>query len=243
MQEAFGTFHIIYLVVTKTLIIVGAILAAKYCKTQKSKQILLFTVAATLLTVFIWNRISHAVVGKDARQLLPYSYCAMTSLLLSICTMVFYKNRNHPVFHCLFYIGLIGPIAAVIFPENILGVDSQIFAHRTISFFMHHSLLWLLSILLIVTKEFKPDWRKVHYFMLGLCVYIAFGLFQLQALNMEYSMEINKPFIADSILTWYFVGVVMALPLVLFIAVCYEYSPRIYEICRKRLLTDSNSKV
>ena len=226
MENAFELSHILYLVFSFALIAAGIFLIKRYCTTKRSIEIATFAAAGALLFAIVWNRIAHAVVGHDARQLMPYSYCSMTSLLLSIATLVFYKNRNHYIFHCLCYIGLIGPIAAVIFPGNILGVDSTFFAQRTLTFFFHHSLLLFLSILLLATGQFKPDWRRWWCFILGLCFYITFGLFQIQALHMEHSMEINKPFIDDTFLTWYFTGTILALPLMMIIACIYEYAPR-----------------
>jgi len=77
--------------------------------------------------------------------------------------------------------------------------------------------------------EFRPNWRRWWCCALGMCAYLTFGLFQIQALGMEHSMEINKPFIEDTFLTWYVGGPLIALPFMLGLALCWEYGPGLYK--------------
>ena len=232
MQKAFELSHILYMVFSIAIIIAVLIVIGKYCKTKRSKNIAIYITSALLLVVLLWNRISLAVLGDkyndpSALLLLPFSYCAFTNLFMPICAMIMYKNRNHNVFHCLVYISMIGGIATTIYPAMIVGVESTIFATRTLSGMLHHSLGLFLALLLIVTREFTPNWRKAWCWLLGCCVIITFGLFQIQALGMENSMEISKPFIDDSkFFTWYWGGPTIGLGFVLAFALAYEYIPK-----------------
>ena len=209
--------HILYIVITAILTVVGLILIKKFCKSQK---LAILIAAAALLVVFIWNRLSLAIVEKDALKLLPYSFCSLTSLLLSVLTLSM-KNRNHPVFHCVLYLAILGPILTFIYPAFVIGIDASIFGMRTISGMLHHSLALFLAILLLMFGEFKPDWRKWWCLTLGLCVYATFGFFEIRALGFSNAMDLNAPFIPGTFFWWYVVGpmVAIGIPLIVF---CYE---------------------
>ncbi|MCL2540612.1 MAG: YwaF family protein [Firmicutes bacterium] len=200
-MELYDLQHILYIVISVVLTVAVLVLIKKFCKTDKSVKIAILAVAGVLLAVFVWNRISLAVIEGDALKLMPYSFCSMTTLLLALCTL-FVKNKNHPVFHCIVYMAIIGPVLTLIFPSFIIGLDPI----RTYSGMLHHSVALLLAILLIMYRQFRPDWKKWWALALGLCAYVTFGLFQIRALGFSDSMEINRAFVDGTFLWWYVVG-------------------------------------
>jgi len=234
MEKAFELSHILYLVLLVPAMIVGLILIKKYCKTKKSVNIALAITAGTLFLIIILNRIGLAVWGDkynspDIRLMLPFSYCSFTSYFLPIFVFALWKNRNHAVFHFLVYTAFLGGLAATIMPAQILNMpgDKNIFGLRTLTGLLHHTLGMFLALVLIVTNEFKPDWRKTWIWFLGCCVMITFGMFQIQALGMENSMEMNKPFIDGSkFFTWYWAGPLIGGGFVMSVALFCEYFPK-----------------
>jgi len=220
MQEVFELSHILYIVISLVLTVVGLVLIKKYCKTKKAMKIAIMVCAVVLLCVFIWNRLSLAIIEKDALKLMPYSYCSATTLLLTVFVLAL-KDRNRGVFHCVWYLAIIGPILTLIYPAFIIGIDTSIFATRTFSGLLHHSISLFLAVLLLISGEFKPNWRKLWCLGLGMCAYVAFGLFQIRALGFADSMEINRSFVEGTFLWWYVVGP-MVLAGFFIITYCYE---------------------
>jgi len=148
------------------------------------------------------------------------------------------KNRNHPVFHCVWYLAIVGPILTLGYPSFIIGLDSNIFGARTFTGMIHHSFALFLAILLLITCEFKPDWRKWWCLALGMCAYLVFGLFQIRALGFEDSMEINRSFVEGTILWWYLVGPII---LVVMFVSTLSYELILRKIKRKKNKPDSNT--
>jgi len=238
MQKAFCLSHILYLVFSVGIIITVLVLIYKFCKTKNSKEIAIFISAVLLFSALVWNRISIAVIGDgpqkipDARNLMPFSYCALASLLLAVLAVICRKSREHGVFHCIVYLAFVGGLAVTIFPGMVLGNgDSTIFATRTFSGLVYHSLAMFMALVLVVTGVFRPDWRKWWCLLLGLCAFITFGLFQIHVFNMADSMYINIDIVNG--MKWYFAGPTM-MAIFFTLALCYEYIPKFLKARKTR---------
>ena len=199
--KVFGPAHLIYVGIYLVVSIIALILIKKFCKTPRAKNTAIFYTALSLLAVIIWNRIEIAKVDGTWLELIPDTFCGMSSLLMAVCTLGF-KDRNNPVFHCLIYLAIVGPVATLIYPAFI-GEGPTIFYPETFSSLLHHSIMLFLAVLLLMTDEFVPDIKRWFCLPLGVCAYVAFGLFEIQVFNFPDAMQIETPLIAGTPTVWY----------------------------------------
>lgn len=211
MPQVFGIEHIIYFAVTVSLSIAAWIIARKHTNSEKNGDILIKCAAAALLAAIIWNRLSICVVsGEFLRDLLPNTYCGASSLAFSIIALI--GKRNCKALHCVAYVGAIGALLTIAYPDFIGQADS-IFYCKTISGLAHHSLTLLLFGLMIATGYLKPTLKKWHILPIGLCVYVAYGLVLIQLLDTsESTMYLYAPILEGTFLDWLGIGVIF-LPL------------------------------
>jgi len=185
MPTIFGMSHILFLIISTTLIIAGLIIIKKYVKTTRMKNIVLMSTASVLLLMIILNRISLTFArpdGIDYTELVPMTICGMTSFLFAISALVFIKKQNHPVFHFFVYIAIVGGILNNIYPTYI-DQASSILNFKTITGLLHHTISMFLGILIVINGEFKPSFKNSHWLPLGLFFYITLGLFYVQAFS------------------------------------------------------------
>ncbi|MCL2862092.1 MAG: YwaF family protein [Firmicutes bacterium] len=226
MNNAFELSHILFLVVALSLSIASLIVIKLFCKSQNSKNIVINVVAVTLFATLIWNRLSVAILNENMHQLIPDSFCTISALLLSTLTLILFKNRNHKIFHCVVYIAFIGGLVTIIYPVPAFANTGTIFEQRTFSMLVFHTLMSFLAVLLIVTGEFKPNFRNWWCMLLGMCAYLTFGHFLAHAFNVDIQMEIYRPFVPNTILEWYVVGP-LSLVIMLIISISCEYLPKL----------------
>ena len=205
MPTIFGLSHILFLLISTGLIVVGLIVIKKYVKTRGLQDIILMTTASVLLLLIILNRISVTFAdptGTNYTDLVPMTICGMTSFLFAVSTLVFRKNQDHPVFHFFVYVAIVGGILNNIYPDYISQAAS-IFHSRTITGLLHHTVAMFLGMLMIVNGEFKPAFKNAHWLPLGLFFYTNLGLFFVQTFSPSprNTMNITRPIVPG--LYWY----------------------------------------
>jgi len=205
MPTIFGISHILFLLISTASIVAGLIVIKKQVKTERMQNIILIATASVLLVLIVLNRISITFwnpAGVDYTELVPMTICGMTSFLLAICTLVFVKKQNHPAFHFLVYIAIVGGIANNVYPDYI-GQASSIFHSRTITGLLHHTVSMFLGLLMIMNGKFKPALANAHWLPLGLFFYTSLGLFYTQAFSPSprNTMNIAQPIVPG--LYWY----------------------------------------
>lgn len=114
--RVFGTVHLIYLAITFPLSVIGLLLAKKFAKTEKSQSIILKSLGALLLIWITINRISQVYRYSDVRweQIIPDSFCGMTSLVLALA--VLFGKKDNGVYHFTWFLGLVGGLITVFNP-------------------------------------------------------------------------------------------------------------------------------
>lgn len=112
--KVFGWQHLTFLAVF-LCIAVAAVLIVQYgMTTDKRKTVFLKCTALSLLILVVLNRISLAVWHRDAVQLLPNSYCGVTSLLLALTVLL---GRPHAkLLHLLVYVALVAALLRLYIP-------------------------------------------------------------------------------------------------------------------------------
>jgi len=214
MDGVYGGWHIIVLVLTIVGIVGGCILVRKYCKTEQAKSITYKIVAGVLLVFVLATRIADAIIKKNGFELVPYTQCCLTALLL-VFGAFFVKNKNSPLFHCIVFIGLVCfPLNQAypgFFNEDSIHHTATIFEWRAFPSLVYHSIAWFLSILFVATGDFKPDWKKLRYLAIGYCIYVAWGLFvksitTLAGFPIHDIMFLDEPLLEGTIFHWWFVA-------------------------------------
>lgn len=148
----FGIEHFLYIGITTFLSVFGLLLAKKYAKTEKSKTIIIKALASALFIAILLNRLSQVFRYGLVRweQIIPDSYCGMTSLVLSLA--VLFGKKDNCVLHFTWILGIFGGISTVIYPAFI-GQGPTVFYLPTI---------WDFS-----TTAFPLSWRLPFYCLVG----------------------------------------------------------------------------
>ena len=184
----------------------AAVLVFKFAlKTDKARDIFIRCLGALLTVSLIINRISLTVWnnnGIGALEMIPNTYCGMSSLLLGICVLA--GKPNLKIFHFLFYLELIGGLACVFYPTFLLQGPSFFF-FPTITGMNHHACGVILCVILVLGKWYEPSFKNWAAFPIGICAYTVFGLFLLDVLKIRHTMNIDEPVVAGTPFKWWFI--------------------------------------
>lgn len=204
--KIFGWQHLTYLAIFIVLAVVGTYYILKFVKNEKTLTIVIKSIALALLLAVIWNRISICIDKNNWIQLIPNTFCGLSSFLLSISVLVGKKDCGF--FHFICYLGFVGGLVTLIYPDFI-GQDQSFLYPATISGLLHHTIMFYLITLMFITHYFVPTLKKWYYLPLGLCCVMTYGLFLLSATSHTSAMNITSPLLEGTILTWWFTGLLL----------------------------------
>lgn len=226
MDGVYGIGHIVYLAVVAAAFVTGIYFLRKYRKNEKFCTVLLKVSAAALLAAITVNRISvttyNVLVKKNGDSwwtLLPHTFCALASLVLSLT--VLFGKKDCCVLHCIAYLGFLGGTITMFYPDFL---ESQTFFDiRSITGLLHHTIMVWVVVVCVATGHLRPSLRKWYYYPLGLSVIMSIGLFEKECLGFETAMQIGEPLLksAPVLTAWYTVGALSVALLLLFLYV-YE---------------------
>jgi hypothetical protein len=198
--SVFGTVHWIYLLITIPLSCLGIFLAKKFAKTEKSQKIVLKSLAALLLIWILINRLSQVYRYSDVRweQIIPDSFCGMTSLVLSLA--VLFGKKDNAVYHFTWFLGLIGALITV-FNPTFLDQGTTVFYLPTISGLLHHSICLVVVVMLLLFEQIHVTYKKWYCTLFGFTAYLTVGAFQMSVFNFSDSFHIAEPILSGTPLT------------------------------------------
>ena len=224
--ELYGIEHFTYIGITAVILGVGLFCAKKYAKTEKAQTIVLKGLAVALFVAIMTNRLSQVFRYETVnwRDIIPDSYCGLTSLVLALA--VLFGKKDNDAYHFLWILALFGGISTVVYPAFI-GQGPTIFYVPTISGLLHHSLSATLAIALLLFKQINITYKKWYCTLFGFTCYLTLGAFQIGCLGLSDAFHIYTPLISDTPLTTW----VMA-PMY---AVCYALLLLIVELVRKHI--------
>ena len=196
----FGIEHILYLVISSGVASAALLLAKKYCKTDRQIKVFFKCFAALSLVVVVASRFAQALCFGGPRwyMLIPDSYCAMTSLVLALAVLI--GNKNNPVLHFVWLLGLFGGVSTAIY-ATFLGQNPSFFFPPTILGLLHHSLTATLVVALLLFKQIDVTYKKWHYTLFGFTCYITLGAFMMQVFPISDAFHIAEPLIPCTALT------------------------------------------
>ena len=227
MEKTFGGLHLIYLGLDVGVMILSNIILKKKKVNEKTINLIIKIEGIIWFLAILLNRIfvTYNDVVAEARDgytwlnLFPNTFCGLCSLVLSL-TVIFGKKDNF-IFHSLGYLGLVGGLVTMIYPDFL---DSQAFVDpRSITGLLHHTFMTGVMIKVLIFGGMKPSINKWSYFILGLCVVTSIGVIELDVFGFKKAMQINQPLISSlPVLTsWYIVYLVMIIAHFIFL-VLYE---------------------
>ena len=224
--ELYGIEHFTYIGITAVILGVGLFCVKKYAKTEKAQTIVLKGLAVALFIAIMTNRLSQVFRYETVnwRDIIPDSYCGLTSLVLALA--VLFGKKDNDAYHFLWILALFGGISTVVYPAFI-GQGPTIFYLPTISGLLHHSLSATLAIALLLFKQINITYKKWYCTLFGFTCYLTLGAFQIGCLGLSDAFHIYTPLISDTPLTTW----VMA-PMY---AVCYALLLLTVELVRKHI--------
>lgn len=208
--SVFGTVHILYLLATVPVSVIGLLLAKKYAKTEKAQNIVLKSLAALLLVWIVINRLSQVYRYDNVRweQFLPDSFCGMTSLVLSLSVLL--GKKDNPVYHFVWHLGLVGAVITVCNP-TFLDQGPSIFYLPTISGLLHHSIALVMVVALLMFGQIHITYKKWYCTLFGFTSYLTMGAFQMAVFGLSDSFHIAEPILDGTPLTaWVMAPLYMA---------------------------------
>lgn len=198
--NVFGAVHLIYLAITLPLSFGGLFWAKRFAKTERTKTVILKSIAFMLLVWIIINRLSQVYRYENVRweQIIPDSFCGMSSLVLSLA--VLFGKKDNPVYHFVWHLGLVGA-AITVFNPTFLDQGPTIFYLPTISGLLHHSLTLILVPALLMFDQIYVTYKKWYCTLFGFTSYLTMGAFQMSVFGLSDAFHIAEPILSDTPLT------------------------------------------
>ncbi len=222
--SVFGGVHLVYLAITLPLSAIGLFLAKKYAKTEKSQKIILKSIAAMLFIWIMLNRLSQVYRYSNVRweQIIPDSFCGMTSLVLSLA--VLFGKKDNPAYHFLWSLGLVGAVITIFYP-TFLNQGPSVFYLPTISGLLHHSFTLVMIVALFLFGQIHVTYKKWYCTFFGFTAYLTMGAFQMAVFGFSDSFHIAAPILDGTPLTAWVMAPIYAL--------CYAAVLWAFELVRK----------
>ena len=223
--KLYGVEHVLYIVISTVIAVVGLLLAKKYAKTDRSKHVVLKVIALLLFASILTNRLSQVFRYNMVRwnQLIPDSFCGMTSLVLSLAVLL--GKKDNCALHFTWLLGLFGGISTVVYP-TFVSQDMSFFYLPTISGLLHHSFSAIMVIAILMFKHVHITYKKWYCTLFGFTCYLTVGAFLMQTFGFSDAFHIAEPLLEGTPFTAW----VMA-PMY---AVAYAAILAIIELVRKK---------
>lgn len=198
--NVFGTVHWIYLAITLSLSVVGLFCAKKFAKSEKSQKIILKCIAGALLIWILINRLSQVFRYSNVRweQIIPDSFCGMTSLVLSLAVLL--GKKDNKVLHFAWFLALVGAVITIAYP-TFLNQGPSVFYLPTISGLLHHSLALVMVVALLLFNQINITYKKWYCVLFGFTAYFTVGAFQMSVFGFSDAFHIVEPMLSGTPLT------------------------------------------
>lgn len=192
--QLYGIEHFIYIGITTAIAVSGLLLAKKFAKTESSQRIFLKGVALALFVAILANRLSQVFRYGMVRweQIIPDSYCGMTSLVLALA--VLFGKKDNDALHFVWILGLFGGISTIAYP-SFIDQGPTIFYLPTISGLLHHSLSATLAVAILLFKQIHITYKKWYCTLFGFTCYLSVGAFLIGFLGFSDAFHIYTPLI------------------------------------------------
>ena len=205
----FGPEHWIYLAIHIVFSVVVLGLGKKLAKTERSQSIFLKSLALALFATILLNRLSQVFRYGLVRweQIIPDSFCGMSSLVLSLAVLL--GKKNNPVLHFVWFLALVGGVITLGYP-SFLDQGPTIFYLPTISGLLHHSFSIIVVVAVLLFGQIQITWRKWYYSLFGFTCYLTVGAFLMSVFKVSDAFHIVEPMLSGTPLTVWVVAPIYA---------------------------------
>lgn len=205
----FGREHWIYLAIFVLFSLAVLMLGKKYAKCERSQAIFLKSLALALFATILMNRLSQVFRYGMVRweQIIPDSFCGMSSLVLSLAVLL--GKKNNPVLHFVWFLALIGGVITMAYP-SFLDQGPTIFYLPTISGLLHHSFTIIMVVALLLFDQIQITYKKWYYSIFGFTCYLTVGAFLMSVFHVSDAFHIVEPMLSGTPLTVWVVAPIYA---------------------------------
>jgi hypothetical protein len=205
----FGKEHWIYLAIFVLVSVAVLFLGKKYAKCERSQAIFLKSLALALFATILMNRLSQVFRYGMVRweQIIPDSFCGMSSLVLSLAVLL--GKKNNPVLHFVWFLALIGGVITMAYP-SFLDQGPTIFYLPTISGLLHHSFAIIMVVALLLFDQIQITYKKWYYSIFGFTCYLTVGAFLMSVFHVSDAFHIVEPMLSGTPLTVWVVAPIYA---------------------------------
>ena len=205
----FGKEHWIYLAVSTLFSVAVLTMGKKFAKTERTQSIFLKSLALALLIAILMNRLSQVFRYGLVRweQIIPDSFCGMSSLVLSLAVLL--GKKDNPVLHFVWFLALVGGVITLAYP-TFIGQGPTVFYLPTISGLLHHSFAVIVVIALLLFEQIRITYKKWYYSLFGFTCYLTVGAFLMSVFSVPDAFHIVEPMLEDTPLTVWVVGPIYA---------------------------------
>ncbi len=226
MPKVFGWQHLTYLAIFFVLAILSLVLAKIYLKGRKGQTIFIKVLAGLTFVSNLICRIAVAVKDSNVAHGYPYTICSLTSFTLPLAVLFGKEDSN--LYQGLWYLGLVGGLGSILYPDFI-GQNQSIFFLATFTSLLHHSFVFVLCIAMLMFGWFRPNIKKFYYFPMIFSGYITAGAFAQHVLKIDGSMLITKPVLKGTPINCWFILCVGT--------ICIVLVALVYELIKKKILS------
>lgn len=208
MPQIFGWQHLTYLAITISLSVLVIVLIKLFVRTEKGLSLTMRIIGGILLCCVIVNRFMISGHKGSYIYLIPDTYCGLSSFVLGLSLL--FGKKNNIVFHFVCYVGFVGSVASLIYPD-FLGQNESFMYPATITGLIHHSVMLMAITLMFITRYFVPTLKRFYVLPVGLAFMLVLGVFEIQVIGFPDAMQIKNPIIKGTILTWWFLASMLLL--------------------------------
>lgn len=207
--QVYGIEHITFMVLTVGIATVGLICAKRYLKSERAQDIFFRCLGGALLVAIVVGRLSQVFRYGTARwdQLIPDSYCAMTSLVLALAVLL--GKKDNCVLHFVWHLAIVGGVGTVVYP-TFVGQGPTIFYLPTITGLLHHAISATTAIALLLFNRVHITYKKWYYTLFGFTSYLTVGAFLIGCLGYDDAFHIFTPLIDNTPLTTWVMALMYA---------------------------------
>ena len=198
--QVFGKEHLIYIAASIFVAALCLFLNKKFATTEKKKTAVVKLAAAILFVIIFSKRLALVFEYGDPnwKELIPDSFCSMSSYVLSLA--VLFGRKNNDVLHFIWLVSLAGGTITT-FYSDFIGQNPSFLYPPTILGMMHHTWSAIVVILILVNGYLTLTYKKWYCAPIGFSAYLSFGAFLMCVLGYGNPFYMTAPAIDGTIFT------------------------------------------
>lgn len=143
-------------------------------KSDKTKKIVLFSILAFALVLHFLKALWPPYSINKAHWYENSWFVNICGANIAVFPFLFLSKRKG-VKDYMVYIGLISGVISLLYPVEIIeNANHNIYWIDTLRFYIHHTIIWVVPLLMVTLKLHKLSWRRVWTAPVGLLILMLF---------------------------------------------------------------------